>query len=101
METIKRLPTHPGVILKEELECRNISQKKFAECISVPYTMLNEILNGKRAVSSDFALLVEAALGISPELLINMQMRYNLAQARTKSALLVRISQINKVAATL
>ena len=50
MDTIKRLPTHPGDILKEELECRRISQKKFSEILGVPYTMLNEILNGKRPI---------------------------------------------------
>ena len=33
MDTIKRLPTHPGDILKEELECRRISQKKFSEIL--------------------------------------------------------------------
>ena len=70
MNTIKRLPTHPGDVLKEELECRKISQKKFSEILGVPYTMLNEILNGKRPITSDFALMVEAALDINPELLI-------------------------------
>lgn len=72
----KRIPTHPGDVLKEELECRRISQKKFAELIDVPYTQLNEILNGHRPVSPDFALMIEASLGINPELLINMQNRY-------------------------
>lgn len=81
MNTIKRLPTHPGDVLKEELECRKISQKKFSEILGVPYTMLNEILNGKRPITSDFALMVEAALDINPELLINMQSRYNMALA--------------------
>ena len=85
MDTIKRLPTHPGDVLKEELEFRKISQKKFSDLLGVPYTMLNEILNGKRSVTSDFALMVEAALGINPELLINMQTRYNMALAREKS----------------
>ena len=56
--------------------------------------MLNEILNGKRAVTSDFALLVEAALGINPELLINMQTRYNMAQARMKPAFSARFAEI-------
>ena len=30
---------HPGEVLKEELESRNISQKDFAKAISVSYTM--------------------------------------------------------------
>ena len=55
-----------------------ILQKKFSELLNVPYTQLNEILNGKRPVTTDFALMMEAALGINPELLINMQSRYNM-----------------------
>ena len=70
---MNRTTAHPGDVLKEELEARGISQKKFSEVLSVPYTQLNEILNGKRPVTTDFALMMEAALGINPELLINYQ----------------------------
>lgn len=99
MEIIKRLPTHPGDVLKEEIESRGISQRKFADLLGVPYTQLNEILNGKRPVSTDFALMMEAALGISPELLINMQNRYNMAFARQKPVLRSRLLDIRKVCA--
>lgn len=65
-----------------------MSQKKFSELLNVPYTQLNEILNGKRPVTTDFALMMEAALGINPELLINMQSRYNsLLQGRRRRLL--------------
>ncbi len=101
METIKRLPTHPGDVLKEEIESRGISQKKFAELLDVPYTQLNEILNGKRPVSTDFALMVEAALGINPEMLINMQNRYNMVFARQKPTLHSRLLRIRKVCAAI
>jgi len=40
--------------------------------------MLNEILNAKRPVNTEFALLIEAALGVDPETLMNMQTRYNI-----------------------
>ena len=85
---MNRITTHPGDVLKEELEARGISQKKFAEVLNVPYTQLNEILNGKRPVTTDFALMTEVALGINPELLINMQSRYNLSVSRQKKPLL-------------
>lgn len=98
---LNRLPAHPGEVLKEELESRGISQKAFSECIGVSHTMLNEILNGKRPVTSDFALLVEAALGIDPELLVNMQTRYNMIQARLKPSLANRIEEIKKIAASI
>ena len=79
-----RLPTHPGDVQKEELEVRGITQKRFSEYTGIPYALLNEVLNAKRPVTSHIALVVEAALGINPELLINMQSRYNMAQARLK-----------------
>ena len=96
---INRISTHPGDVLKEEIEARGISQRQFSEMLGVSYTMLNEILNCKRPVTSDFALLVEACLGISPELLINMQSRYNLTKAKMNPSLIARISNIRKVVA--
>ena len=101
MDAIKRLPTHPGDVLKEELEFRKISQKRFSEILGVSYAMLNEILNGKRPVTSDFALMVEASLKINPELLINMQTRYNMALAREKETLANRLKEIRKICASL
>lgn len=95
------IPTHPGDVLKEELESRGISQKQFASCLGISYTMLNEILNCKRPVSTDFALMVEAALGINPELLINMQERYNLAKAKTEQSLSLRLMKIRKSCAAM
>ena len=96
---MNRRTTHHGDVLKEELEARGISQKKFSEVLSVPYTQLNEILNGKRPVTTDFALMVEAALGINPELLINMQTRYNMSVARQKKGLLAKLVNIKRACA--
>ena len=57
-------PTHPGEILKEEIECRGISQCKLAEQMGIAYSALNEILNGRRPLTEKTALLFEAALGV-------------------------------------
>ena len=96
---MNRTTTHPGEILKEELEARGISQKKFSEVLSIPYTQLNEILNGKRPVTTDFALMMEAALGINPEMLINMQSRYNMSVALQKKPLMTRLMDIKRACA--
>ncbi len=101
MNEIKRLPTHPGDVLKEELESRGISQKYYSELTGVSYTMLNEILNGKRPVTTDFALLVEASLGVNPEMLINMQTRYNMALSYKNNKLSERLDRIRKICAVL
>lgn len=96
---MNRVTTHPGDVLKEELEARGISQKKFSEVLCIPYTQLNEILNGKRPVTTDFALMMEAALGINPEMLVNMQTRHNMSVARQKKSLLERLVNIKKACA--
>jgi antitoxin HigA-1 len=93
--------THPGEVLKEELEYRGISQRKFAAQIGVQYSLLNEIVNAKRAVNAPFAMLVEAALGIDAELWIKMQTRYNMQTAKKDKSFAERLEQIRKVAAVL
>ena len=97
---IDRLPAHPGDVVKEELEFRGISQKEFSKVTGISYTMLNEILNAKRPITSDVALVIEAALGINPEILLNMQTRYNMMQARMKPALNTHLEQIRQMCAS-
>jgi addiction module HigA family antidote len=72
------MATHPGELLKEEIEFRNLSQQKLAEQLGVSHSVLNEILNSKRPIDNEFALLIEAALGIEASLLTNLQNRYDL-----------------------
>ncbi len=95
------IPVHPGEILKEELQARGISQKKIAQITEVPYTMLNEILNGKRQLSAEVALMFEAALGVSAEMLIGIQTRFNLQVAREDSSYRSRLESIRKICASL
>lgn len=69
-------PIHPGELLKEELECRRLSQTKLAAETGISYKMLNDILNSRRPVTEATAMLPEAALGISADLLTGMQSDY-------------------------
>lgn len=80
-------PTHPGEILKDEIEYRRISQRRLAAQIGISHKMLNEILNAMCPVNTEFALLIEAALGIDPDTLVNMQTRYNMQMARADKTL--------------
>jgi len=92
---------HPGETLKEELQYRKISQKKFAEAIGVSYSMLNEILNCKRPVTTDFALLVEAALGIKAYIYVNMQTDYDLQVAVKDKKVVNRLEKVRNMCASL
>lgn len=92
-------PYHPGELIKEELEYRNIRQKDFAKRFEFSYTVLNEILNARRPVTVEFALLLEAALGINADLLVKMQTDYNLQTARKNDTIIEKINKIKKIAA--
>ncbi|MEG1546526.1 MAG: HigA family addiction module antitoxin, partial [Bacteroides sp.] len=75
-------PTHPGEILKDEIEYRGISQKKLAAQMGMSYTVLNEILNARRPLTANVSLLFEAALGIEADTLMRIQTKYNMQTAR-------------------
>jgi len=94
-------PVHPGELLKDELEYRHISQKAVAKQVGLPYTAFNEILNCKRPVTTDFAMIMEAALGVPAYILVNMQTDYNLQVAQKDSKLNKRLAKIREIAAIL
>lgn len=92
-------PTHPGEIVKDEVESRGISQRKLAEQVGIAYSALNEILNGRRPVTEKTALLFEAALGINAEPLLQLQMRYNMQAAKHDKSFLKKLEGIKRIAA--
>lgn len=94
-------PIHPGELLKDEIEYRGISQKELAEQIGISYKILNDILNCRRSVSTNTALLFEAALGIPAHILTGMQMDYNLQLAKNDKSFMERLARIRKIAAVL
>ena len=94
-------PTHPGEILKDEIEYRGISQRKLAEQMGLTYSVLNEILNARRTMTEKTALLFEAALGIDAEPLMRLQLKYNMQTTRKDETFMERLAQVRKIAAIL
>ena len=92
-------PTHPGEVLKDEIEYRGISQRKLAAEMDVSYTQLNEVLNAKRPLNTEFALLIEAILDLPAEPLLKMQTRYNLLTTKRDKSFAGRLAKVRKVAA--
>ena len=90
------MPIHPGEILKDELEARGMSQRKFAFLIGVSYSVLNEVVNGKRPLTTEYALKIEAATGIPAYMWVNMQSAYNMQMARRNSKLAAVLEGIRK-----
>ncbi len=94
-------PIHPGEMVKDEIEFRGISQKALAAEIGVPASVLNEVLNGKRAVTTEYALLFEAALGIEADLWLKLQSDYNKQIAKSDVSFMARLEKIRQMAAFL
>jgi antitoxin HigA-1 len=72
-------PIHPGEILREEfLEPLAISVYALANAIKVPRSRANDIVRGRRAITTDTAMRLGRYFGVSPEFWINLQARYDL-----------------------
>ena len=94
-------PTHPGAVLKEELEYRGLSQRGLAKDMGISYSVLNEVLNGKRALNPELAMMMEAALGVEAAPLLAMQNEYDMLMAERNETFMEKLRQIRRVAAVL
>lgn len=94
-------PTHPDEVLKDEIEYRKISQRKLAEQMGISYKALNDLLNGRRALTTPTAMMFEAALDIPADSLMRLQLKYNMQQASNDRTLIERLNKIRKYAALL
>ena len=90
---------HPGEMIKDEIIARGITQKELAKQMGVSYTVFNEILNGKRPVTTEYALLLEAALGTNASIWIGLQADYNMQKAKQDKSFMKRLEKIRKIAA--
>jgi len=82
-----RAPTHPGEMLLEEfLNPMNLSQRDLADGIRVPYQRVNELVNGRRGITPATALRLARFFGTSPDLWMNLQLRWDLFHAQAAEA---------------
>jgi addiction module HigA family antidote len=76
-------PVHPGRILRQDcLEYLGLSVTQGAEVLGVTRQALNNVVNGKAGISPEMALRLSKAFGSTPEIWLQMQLTYDLAQAR-------------------
>ena len=94
-------PTHPGEVLKNEIEEHGISQRQLAKNMGVAYSVINEILNGHRPLTAKTALMFEAALDVPADSLMYLQTKYNMQTARKDTSLNDILKEIKKIAAVL
>ncbi|CAN5443910.1 HigA family addiction module antitoxin [soil metagenome] len=88
-----RPPTHPGEMLIEEfLTPLGLTQRELADGIGVPYQRVNELVNGRRGVTPSTALRLAKFFDVSPDLWMNLQLRWELYRTlKAEAAELKRI----------
>ena len=77
-----RPPTHPGEMLLEEfLKPLGVTQSAFAARLDVSFPRLNEVINGRRAVTPDTALRLARVTGMSADFWLGLQQDWDLWHA--------------------
>jgi addiction module HigA family antidote len=66
------------MLLEEFLKPLGMSQVAFAAHLGVSFKRINEIVNGKRAITPETAWLFAKAFGNSPQFWMNLQATYDL-----------------------
>ena len=91
------LPTHPGEMLLEEfLKPLHMTQSELAEKLGVSYPRVNELIHGKRGITSDTALRLERLLGMEAQFWLNLQLAWDLYHV-THSSVAKEIKKIKKL----
>ena len=92
-----REPIHPGEMLLEEfLKPMGLSQRDLADAIHVSYQRINEIVNGHRGITPSTALRLARFFGNSEGFWMNLQLRWDLYQARrTEEKVLAHIRPLH------
>lgn len=88
-------------MIKDEIESRRITQKRLSDITGISPSVLNEVLNGKRSVTTEYALLLEAALGIDADIWIKLQAEYDKQKAKNDKSFMQRLERVRQYVALL
>lgn len=97
----KRIPTHPGAILREDVlpSLKSMSVSSFARNLGVSRHTLHALLSERSGVSAEMALRLGTLLGNGAQLWLDMQTKFDLWQAEAKlSHELNKMKPLNYVA---
>jgi len=83
-----RIPTHPGEVLGDQfLGSLGLTPVALAEHLGVPVQQINELVRGKRGVSSETAWLLAQAFATTPEFWLNLQTNHDLVVNRPERSI--------------
>ena len=77
-------PSHPSVFLKHWIFPDDITVTEIAKRLSVSRQSVDALVNARRGISPEMAKRIELAFGGSAELLLSLQMKYDLARVEER-----------------
>jgi addiction module HigA family antidote len=79
-------PPHPGLLIRHDcLEPLGLTVTAGAKALGVTRQALNNVVNGKAAISPEMAVRLSKAFGSTPDTWLRLQMNYDLAQVRARA----------------
>ena len=67
--------------------------------MGISYSALNEVLNGKRTLNPELAMMMEAALGVDAAPLLAMQNEYDMLMAERNETFMEKLKHLRRIAA--
>jgi addiction module HigA family antidote len=71
--------SHPGRLLKRELDARSLSANRLALDLGVPSGRITDILNGRRSITADTAVRLGRYFGNGAPFWLDLQGQYDIA----------------------
>ena len=100
MMNMQRKPAHPGRILRNMyLKPLSCTVTSLAKVLGVSRKAVSAIVNERKSVTPEMALRLAQAFGTTPHLWLNLQKKYDLWCAMTKTSEWVKVRRIRIPAA--
>ena len=75
----------PGMLIRDELAARSMSQRQLATAMKRPVNTINEIVMGRKAVTPRTALGLERVLDVPAHIWLRLEADYRLALERERA----------------
>lgn len=89
-------PTHPGEIIKDEIEYRNIKPESLALNLGMSKESFEEILSARKPLTAEIALMLEAVLDVPADSLMQLQTKYNMQIAKQDKTFAAKLNELRK-----
>jgi len=74
------------MLLEEFLKPMGLTQQELAQALGLPYQRINELINGRRALTPSTALRLAKYFGNSASFWMSLQLRWDLYEAQSSEA---------------